>query len=60
MERMEQWKVAVNQGYRYLGNVQNRWLATGRERGEGGIEIYGDLAATTGETRVWSFCPVLW
>ena len=27
---------------------------------EGGIIIHGDLAATTGETRVCSFCPVLW
>jgi hypothetical protein len=35
-------------GYRQLG---------GRE---GGIIIHGDLAATTGETRVCSFCPVLW
>ena len=50
----------INQGYRYLGNVQNRWLATGGEGGEGGIIIHGDLAATTGETRVWSFCPGLW
>jgi hypothetical protein len=27
---------------------------------EGGIIIHGDLAATTGEPRVCSLCPVLW
>jgi hypothetical protein len=31
-----------------------------RERGEESIEIHGDLTATTGKTRVWSFCPMLW
>jgi hypothetical protein len=35
-------------GYRQLG-----------ER-EGGITINGGLAAATGETRVWSFSPMLW
>ena len=39
--------------------VDNRWLSTDRE-GEGGIEIHGGLAAATRETRVWSFCPMLW
>jgi hypothetical protein len=52
--------VAIIYGYRYLGKVQNRWLSTGREQEEGGIKIHGDLAAATGETRVWSFCPMLW
>jgi len=35
-------------------------VVTGREQEEGGIKIHGDLAAATGETRVWSFCPMLW
>jgi hypothetical protein len=26
--------VPINHGYRYLGNVQSRWLSTGGERGE--------------------------
>ena len=29
MEHMEQWKVAVIHGYRYLGNVENRRSSTG-------------------------------
>ena len=35
--------VPINHGYRYFGDVQNRWLSTGRERREGCIEIHGDV-----------------
>jgi len=41
---VEEIKVTIIHGYRYLEDVENGWLSTGRKRREGCIEIHGDVA----------------